>query len=315
MVGAFAAVLLLLGSAPSASAADACGPQPAYAAAAARNAQSLTSLEFAPFHRPEIGWEVYAPLAAQEIGSECRPGSEAFAAALARWQQSRGLPADGVMSAVVFQEMKGLWQERRGFVMATKDGDCPPAPPEGSLDVAGLDETAADTKPMRLRPAAMAAFRRMLADARAAVPDASLDRRLLTPFSVYRSPAYDAARCAHEHNCQGVVRAACSAHRTGLAMDVFVGALPGTAADSSDDANRLYQSHSPAYLWLVKHAAEYGFVVYPFEPWHWEWTGEGVWPQPPAAPVAAPPVATDPAPAEPPAQTAEPGAPNAASRR
>jgi zinc D-Ala-D-Ala carboxypeptidase len=306
MLGAFATVVLLLSSAPNATACDAA---PAYAAAAARNAQSLTSLEFAPFHRPEIGWEVYAPLAAQEIGSDCRPGSEAFAAALARWQQSRGLPADGVMSAAVFQEMKGLWQERRGFVMATKDGDCPPAPPEESLDVAGSDETAADTKPMRLRPAAMAAFRRMLADARAAVPDASLDRRLLTPFSAYRSPSYDAARCAHEHNCQGVVRAACSAHRTGLAMDVFVGALPGTSADSSDDANRLYQSHSPAYLWLVKHAAEYGFVVYPFEPWHWEWTGEGVWPQPPAAPVSAPPVATDPAPAS------EPGAPTTSSRR
>lgn len=284
MIGFFATALLLSSATPGAP--QPCAPAPAYAAAAARNADTLTSLDFAPFHRPELGWEVYAPLVAQEIGVACAPDSEAFAAALAHWQQSRGLTADGVMSVATFQELKGVWQERRGFVMATKDGDCPPAPPEETLDVAGADETAAEAKPMRLRPSAMAAFRRMLAEARAQVPEAADDHRLLTPFSAYRSPAYDQARCAHEHNCQGVVRAACSAHRTGLAMDLFIGALPGRASDSSDDANRLYQAHSPVYLWLVKHAAQYGFVVYPFEPWHWEWNGEGVWPPAPAAPAA-----------------------------
>jgi LAS superfamily LD-carboxypeptidase LdcB len=57
-------------------------------------------------------------------------------------------------------------------------------------------------------------------------------------------------------------------------MDLFLGAAPGYPPDSSADPNRLYQSRSSAYLWMVAHAAQFGFVNYPFEPWHWEWTGE-----------------------------------------
>ena len=29
----------------------------------------------------------------------------------------------------------------------------------------------------------------------------------------------------------------------------------------------------PAYRWLVRYAARFGFVNYAFEPWHWEWVG------------------------------------------
>jgi LAS superfamily LD-carboxypeptidase LdcB len=28
------------------------------------------------------------------------------------------------------------------------------------------------------------------------------------------------------------------------------------------------------YRWLVANAANYGFLPYSYEPWHWEWTGE-----------------------------------------
>jgi LAS superfamily LD-carboxypeptidase LdcB len=44
--------------------------------------------------------------------------------------------------------------------------------------------------------------------------------------------------------------------------------------DSSADENRRWQAATPAYRWLVANAARFGFVNYPFEPWHWEWTGE-----------------------------------------
>jgi LAS superfamily LD-carboxypeptidase LdcB len=44
--------------------------------------------------------------------------------------------------------------------------------------------------------------------------------------------------------------------------------------DNSSDANRLYQTQTPAYRWLVRNARRFGFVNYVFEPWHWEWTGE-----------------------------------------
>jgi LAS superfamily LD-carboxypeptidase LdcB len=57
-------------------------------------------------------------------------------------------------------------------------------------------------------------------------------------------------------------------------VDLVLGAAPGYAIDSSADVNRLYQTRTLAYRWLVENAGRYGFVNYPFEPWHWEWTGE-----------------------------------------
>ena len=60
----------------------------------------------------------------------------------------------------------------------------------------------------------------------------------------------------------------------GLAMDLNLGAAPGSGPDSADDDNRLYISRGAAYRWMVANASRFGFVNYPFEPWHWEWTGE-----------------------------------------
>jgi LAS superfamily LD-carboxypeptidase LdcB len=57
-------------------------------------------------------------------------------------------------------------------------------------------------------------------------------------------------------------------------MDLFLGAAPGYPPESSADANRLFQSRSEIYAWLVANAGRFGFTPYPFEPWHWEWTGE-----------------------------------------
>jgi LAS superfamily LD-carboxypeptidase LdcB len=51
----------------------------------------------------------------------------------------------------------------------------------------------------------------------------------------------------------------------------MLGAAPGHAIDSSQDANRFWQTHTPAYRWLVDNGERYGFVNYAFEPWHWEW--------------------------------------------
>ena len=57
-------------------------------------------------------------------------------------------------------------------------------------------------------------------------------------------------------------------------MDLYVGQAPGFGPDSSADPNRLFMSRTPTYRWLVANADRFGFVPYPFEPWHWEWTGE-----------------------------------------
>ena len=120
----------------------------------------------------------------------------------------------------------------------------------------------------------MAAYRRLLAAARNASPAIAADHRLLSIVSGYRDPDADAVQCSTDGRCENVSRAVCSAHRTGLAIDIYLGALPGQEPTSTDADNRLYQSRSPTYAWMIANAASYGFVNYPYEPWHWEWTGE-----------------------------------------
>jgi LAS superfamily LD-carboxypeptidase LdcB len=270
--GCSGAVMLLMLAAGGARAAnDACSVGPA--AAAQANAASLMTMEWAPFRRPETGWAIYAPLIAQEIGTTCPPDSAGFAAALAAWQKKRHDPETGVLDQATFDQMKLVWELRRPFVVASRK-TCPAAPDETTLARAAPNESYGGEQ-INLLPGALAAYRKLVAAARAAIPALKSDPRLLTIFSGYRSPDADAARCQRDGNCQGVARAPCSAHRTGAAMDIYLGAAPGSRPDSSDDANRLYLSRAPAYVWLVRNAAKFGFVNYPFEPWHWEWTGAG----------------------------------------
>ena len=250
---------------------EACPRRPAFAAAAQANAQTLRTAGWSVFGRPETGWEVYVPLTAHEIGTSCAPDSDGFAAALAAWQGDHRQVGNGVMDEPTLRTLDRIWQGRRPFVAASSHGVCPSPPAE--LSNAQVDEGYGG-KPIQLRAGALAAYRRMVAAARADEPVLAADRRMLTIFSGYRDPAADAARCAKDQNCNAVVRATCSAHRTGLAMDLYLGAAPGFSPDSSADPNRLYQTRSNAYLWMVGHARAFGFVNYPFEPWHWEWTGE-----------------------------------------
>jgi len=252
---------------------EGCHPAAGYTAAAALNAQSLRTAAWAVFRRAETGWEVYAPLAAREVGVDCPPNAEGFAAALADWQGDHRLARTGVMDQATLQALSQTWEARRPFVAASAHGVCPPPPAAAALAQARPDEGYSG-KPVQLRAGALEAYRRMVAAARAQAPAIAADRRLLTIFSGYRDPIADAARCAAEQNCDTIVRANCSAHLTGLAIDLYLGAAPGFPPDSSADPNRLYQSHSAAYLWLIAHAGQFGFVNYPFEPWHWEWTGE-----------------------------------------
>jgi hypothetical protein len=274
-IGVIAAALLAASCASRPVAPEsACAAPDAFAPAAQAERLSLDTLDLTAFGRPERGWAVYAPLASHELGVPCPPGAPAFAAALARWQDAHALPASGVMDAASFGALKSLWQSRRPFLAVRAQGVCPAPPPEAALASAQPGEIAG--KPVQLRKRALKAYRRMAAAARRALPD--LDAETLRIFSGYRSPAYDDARCAAQGNCDGVARAQCSAHRTGLALDLMLGAAPGFAVDSSAAQNRRWQAATPAYRWLVANAARFGFVNYPFEPWHWEWTGEAVRP-------------------------------------
>ena len=264
------AVLLLHWSFP-ARAQETCADGPR--AAASQNAASLTQRVWSPFGRPEAGWEIYEPLVTHEIATGCPAWSPGFAASLGRWQAARRLAATGAMDQPTFTALKQAWESRRPFVAESRRA-CP-NPPDPSILANATPEEGYSRKPIQLLPQALAAYRRLVAAARVEVPAVAADHRLLSIFSGYRSPAYDAARCATEGNCQNITRATCSAHRTGLAMDLYLGAAPGFAPDSSDDVARLFLTRTAAYRWLVGNAARFGFANYPFEPWHWEWTGGG----------------------------------------
>jgi hypothetical protein len=249
-----------------------CEGPPAMRAAAADNAASLTTRAWSPWGRAETGWEIYAPMIAAEAGSACGPATPGFAEALARWQQARKLPPTGVMTPETFEVMRVAWLKRRPFVIAYAGGQCPVAADEALL----VDATKAEGysgKPIKLLPQVLQAYRAMVAAAKADLPAEAEDPRFLTIFSGYRAPADDEERCDQQGDCGTIAKARCSAHRTGTALDMFVGFAPGSRPESSDDFNRLHQSRTPAYLWLVSNARRFGFVPYPFEPWHWEWAG------------------------------------------
>lgn len=243
---------------------------PQWDAAAAANRMSLSGLAWTPFGRPEIGWETYAPVVAREIATRCAPDSAGFAAAYAPWQQRHGLPADGLFKPDDFHRMLAEIELRRPFVQQTSKGLCPAAPSDAALSVARPDEVYGG-RPIQLRTGALAAYRAMVAAAKA--QGLAGRGELLKLVSGYRGPAEEAARCS-AGGCNTVTRAHCSAHRTGLALDLYLDHPPGTDPTSTDDANRTAMAHTPEYRWLVAHAGDFGFLPYPYEPWHWEWTGE-----------------------------------------
>ena len=239
------------------------GPQ----AAAAENARTLTSMPITAFHRPETGWAVYETMIAHEIGTECPANTPGFAAALAHWQGANHLGASGTMDDSTFKALKLAWDRRRPWAMISRH-QCPDAADEHALVRTGPAESY-DGKTILLRPDAVAAFRRM-ADAAQRAGLIAPKSGLFVIFSGYRGIDFDAARCAKENNCLSGARATCSAHRTGLALDINLGAAPGFRLDSSADQNRLFLSRTKLYRWMVKNAGRFGFVNYAFEPWHWE---------------------------------------------
>jgi hypothetical protein len=204
--------------APAPVAVDDCGAMGADASSAA-NARTLQQLAWRPFGREELGWETYVPLIDREIGTDCPPQSARFAERLGAWQRAQGRAPTGRMSESDFQVMKGRWQARRPFVLLAASGTCPAPPPETALATAKVEEGYRG-KVVRLRPGALDAYRRMVAAAHEEAPAAFADPDAFTIFSAFRSPEADARRCLRDRNCDGVRRATCSPHRTGLALDL-----------------------------------------------------------------------------------------------
>lgn len=252
----------------SAQAGD-CQPS-GWQAAVRANQASLYSLAWSPFGKAETGWATYVPLISQEIGARCPADTAGFAAKLAQWQAQQGLPADGVVKPADFDRLRDTLALRRPFVQLTAKGVCPAAPDEATLASANPDE-AYGGKTVRLRPGALAAYRKMVAAARSA--GVGTHPPALQLISGYRGPAEETLRCA-DGGCDKLAQANCSAHRTGLALDLYLAPAPGADPTSTDDANRRHMAVTTEYRWLVANAHRFGFLPYAYEPWHWEWTGE-----------------------------------------
>ena len=256
--------------APAAEACDAGSVE--WAAPAMANAVSHYTLQWTPFGPTEFGWETYLPLIQKELGAACAPGSPRFARALAEFQYAHDLPATGWFDAATFQVFRGLWQERRPFIMArVREEPCPDPPPLYQLGYLVESEEHADRLTRLLRRDVLAAYRLMVAAAREEVPEIAADPELLQIFSAFRDPEADAARCAAQGNCDGLRRAVCSPHRTGTAVDLYVGQAFGLGVDNTSPASRLHMTRGATYRWLVRNAGRFGFVPYVYEPWHWEW--------------------------------------------
>jgi D-alanyl-D-alanine carboxypeptidase len=263
-------------AAPPATTASRGGGQPGdcgtrdWQAAAQANRGSLSELAWAPFGPPETGWATYAPLVAHEIRTACPPDSPGFARDYARWQTRMKLPADGVLKPAEFTPIRDALALRRPFVQATSKGLCPGAPSAAALAPARPDE-AYGAKAVQLRAGALSAYRRMVEAARR--DGVAQHPPLLAIVSGYRDATEEAARCA-EGGCNTLTRAHCSAHRTGLAVDLYLEPARGQDPTSTVEENRRHMAQTAEYRWLVANAATYGFLPYAYEPWHWEWTGE-----------------------------------------
>ncbi len=243
-----------------------------WAGPAYRDRGSVQTLQWAPFGASEWGWETYLPLIQQELRTDCEPGTPAFARALAEFQYAQGLPPTGWFDEATFQVFRGLWQERRPFIMArVRQQPCPDPPPLYQLGYLVESEEHADRLTRLLRRDVLDAYRALVQAARAEVPEVAADPELLQIFSGFRDPEADAARCAQVGNCDGLRRAVCSPHRTGTAVDLYVGRMPGLGVDNTSPVSRLHMSKGATYRWLVKNAGRFGFTPYAFEPWHWEW--------------------------------------------
>ena len=282
---AISAILGLVGGLLAAGSANAQGRDAALACdtqdltwdmAVQANATSVNGLTWAPFNAPEYGWGTYLPLIQHEVGTGCAPGSVEFTRALAGFQAAHALPPTGQFDEATFKVFRGKWQERRPFIMARVRGEpCPDPPPLNQLGYLVAEEEHADRLTRLVRRDTLDAYRRMVAAARAEVPEVRANPELLQIFSAFRDPESDAARCATQGNCDGLRRAMCSAHRTGTALDLYVGHLEGLGVDNTSPESRRHMARTATYRWLVKNAGRYGFVPYVFEPWHWEYVGIG----------------------------------------
>lgn len=235
------------------------------------NRRRLGSL-FVP--RLQRGFAIYLPLICKVVGADLDPESEVFVEALSRWQQTVGLPETGLVDEASWSRLVSEFQSQR-----IKERTYPS---EEQLVLVPSHEFYHPERPAELRrveTTAYRAYKRMVAEA---MKDPSLglmaasngelhpDEKYMKIISAFRSREYqDNLRKAAPRAGRGAL-AVNSPHFTGRALDLYVGGDPV----STKDNNRLLQTNTAVYKWLVKNAERFGFHPYYYEPWHWEYIPE-----------------------------------------
>lgn len=123
-------------------------------------------------------------------------------------------------------------------------------------------------KPVRLHRMTAQAWQAMVKQAR----QEGIKSPLLSLLSGYRSVAHQQKlwqralkRYGSEKEARKwVAKPGGSAHYSGRAVDLYLG-------KSASSRNVAWLRRQPAYHWLVRNAARYGFYPYQREPWHWEY--------------------------------------------
>ncbi|HEV2801202.1 MAG TPA: D-alanyl-D-alanine carboxypeptidase family protein [Pyrinomonadaceae bacterium] len=220
--------------------------------------------------KQQRGWVIYVPLIQRLIGTDEDATTERFAASLARWQKRVGLAATGVLDEPTLMRMIQTWQTRR-----LRDRTYPQ--PDQLVTVSGAEfwdsSRAEDLR--KVERQTYAAYKRMLA---AAIDDSSAklagrgdelaaSEKYLKIISAFRSREYQDRLRKLEPQAGRAALAVNSPHFTGRALDLYVGGEPTI----TKDPNRLLQTQTPAYRWLVRNAERFGFCPYFYEPWHWEY--------------------------------------------
>lgn len=236
-----------------------------FADAATQNRKLMKDLNWSFSGKKQKGFEIYVPLICSLIGISADAGSNEFALALARWQQSHQLAPTGVLNQGTWKKMFEAWQSRRiQHKVEPSPDELITAPPSDFL------EKKRSAERRKVEKKAYAAYKKMVAAAEA---DAALkldpNKGHLKLTSAYRSEKrQEEIRKSNPNKVGAGVAKGTSAHITGRALDMYVG---GVENPNTEDGNRLKQSKSPVYLWLIKNASRYGFYPYFFEPWHWEY--------------------------------------------
>jgi hypothetical protein len=242
--------------------------------AATENARSLSGLTWMVDGKLQSSWGIYEPLIADTIGATTEPSTPEFAAALSKWQSSHGIDATGIFDESTFGTFTKYWQSLR-----LGRSDFPGPDKLISAPITDFYDPTRDADLLQLERETYAAYKRMVA---AASKDLAREvqftkdgqlapgEKYLRIVSAFRSQEYQDKLRAKSPGSGRAALALHSAHNTGQALDLYVGGEPV----ATKDPNRLLQTQTPVYKWLVKNANKFGFYNYYYEPWHWEYVGK-----------------------------------------